>query len=102
MSLGIGHERVAAVVRHVQPLVTVGNPGISALHAVDQMAVPGAGGGPQPERSVNMYPGSVVMRQRNQLSERVEGADVEVASLQQDDGRSTRGFGEGLLQGSDR
>ena len=85
--LRIGDEGEAAVVGHVEPFVAVGGPRVGQLDAGQQVAVARAGVGPQAEGAVDVHPGAMAVRQRDQCGEVVVGADVQVAGLQQHDGR---------------
>ncbi len=57
----------------------------------------GAGGGPEAECAVDVDPGVVAVGYGNEGGEVVEGSEVEIAGLENDDGRSVR-CGEGLLK----
>src|SRR5262249_43167448 len=99
MRLRIGHERVATVEGRVEPLVTVAGPRVRQLHAPQQMPILRACCRPQTEGAIDVHPGAMLARNRNELGKGIEGADVEVAGLQQDD-RGSRQFAfEGLRQG---
>ena len=87
MRLGVGHKRVAAVIGHVEPLVTIGRPRISERDPLEQVAVHGARGHPQAERAIHVHPCPLRTGQRDQLCEPVVGADVQIASLHHDNGR---------------
>ena len=50
------------------------------------MAVLGARGGPQAERAIDMHPGAVATRDRDQIGKGIERPNVEIARLQQHDG----------------
>jgi hypothetical protein len=86
------HRRVrtdgeAAVVRHVEPLVPVTGPRVSQLDPFDQVGGPGRGGGPEPERPVDVHPRAVASRHLRRLGQRVARAGVDVPSLQAHDRR---------------
>ncbi len=77
------------VVRHVQPLVGVGRPGIGPVEARDAVAQPGRRGCPQPEGAVDVEPGVRSLAHGvDDLRQRIEGAGVHVAGLGADDRRA--------------
>src|SRR5207344_633888 len=65
----------------------VSRPRIRSLDTRDEVPVRGRGGSPKAERAVYMDPSTVVMRKINSVSDRVEGAAVDVPRLQADDHR---------------
>src|SRR5579872_3438764 len=81
------HEGVAAIEGNVEPFVPVGGPGIGLFHALDQVLVSRARGRPETESAVDVNPGAVAFRDRNQSAKIVERAGVDVARLQDDDRR---------------
>ena len=81
----VAHDRERAVVGHVEPLVGVERPGVGQLDAGGQVRAAGRGGGPEPERAVDVEPGAVLAADGGDLRERVEGARVHVAGLGADD-----------------
>src|SRR2546423_11490677 len=93
-------EHIAAVVRDVQPLVTVGSPRVGQLDAVTQMAQARAGGGPQAERPIDMNPGAVLLSGGTGGGEVVARARIDVARLQADH-RRTRASAQPPLEGGD-
>src|ERR1700738_1266532 len=71
--LRIANERQAAVVRHVEPFVRVGGPGIRLAGAGDEVPVAGAGRRPEAEGAVHVHPAcSVLAREPGDLRQRVE------------------------------
>ncbi len=88
---------VAGVVGDVEPLVAIGTPGVGLVAAAHEVMVSGAGGGPEAECALDVTQGVVTMGERNEGGEVVEGSEVEVARLKDDDGGGVR-CGEGLLQ----
>src|SRR5262249_62278853 len=87
MGVGIGHKCVAAVERRVQPFVTVIGPRVCELGATQEMPVLGAHCDPQAKCSINVYPCTMLVCDRDQLVEGIECADVEVSRLEKHDGR---------------
>ena len=62
------------------------------------MLVARAGGGPKTEGSVDVDPGVVFFCEGDEAGEVVEGADVYVAGLEDDDGGEGWGVFEGLAE----
>ena len=60
--LGIADEGHAAVVRHVEPLVGVGGPGVGLRRRLRPTGEPGAGRRPEPEGAVDMHPRALGVR----------------------------------------
>ena len=87
MRFGIRAENERGVVRDVQPLVRVRDPGIGALGAAHEVTELRTCRGPQPKRTVDVEPGPVVGARVGDLVEVVEGARVHLARLRADDGR---------------
>ena len=58
MRLRMRHEHQARIEREIQPLVSVGGPGIGALHAGKQASITRAGVDPQAEGAVDVDPGA--------------------------------------------
>ena len=81
----MGHERIAAIERNVQPLVAVGGPGVGLLRSSEQVPVCGARGGPQPERAIDVHPSSVPFGDGDQRGEILVHAGVDVAGLEMHD-----------------
>ena len=94
----VGDDRQPAVVRHVEPLVGVGGPGVGLLDAGDQVRTAGGRRGPEPEGAVHVHPGPGLLGERDGLREQVAGAGVHVAGLEADDRRPVRLLPEHLLQ----
>ena len=90
MGIRVGDKRVAAIERNVEPLVSVGGPGIGSFDSGDEMFVARACGGPETEGSVDVNPGVIFFRERNESFEIVHRADVYVAGLQENDCGSGR------------
>src|SRR6266852_7641212 len=55
MRCRVSDERIAAVIRHVQPLVTVCRPGVSEIDPLDQVAVFRSRGRPESESTINVH-----------------------------------------------
>jgi len=85
----IGNEGIAAVEGDIEPFVAVGDPGVGVFDAFEEVLESRTDGGPEAEGSVDVNPGVVSFCERNELREVVEGADVNVTGLKDDDG----GFG---------
>ena len=81
----VAHDRKAAIIRHLQPFVAVGDPGIGKLDAGGQMLQRWRGPRPQAERAIDMQPGVVRLGDRRDLGERIEVAGVDLARLGDDD-----------------
>ena len=86
MRLRVAHERIAAIVGNVEPLVSIGGPGVSGFYALSQVMKVGRGCGPSAEGSIYMDPGIALFGDRNQRGEVVVGPGVHISGLQQDDG----------------
>ena len=69
MRFRIGAEDECRVVGNVQPLVRVRDPGVRPLDAAQERPELRAGGGPEPERTVDVQPGAVLRRQVGDLAE---------------------------------
>ena len=78
------------VVGDVQPLVRVGRPRVGALDAGDEVAEPRRDGRPEPERTIDVQPGSRALDGVGDLQERIERARVHVPGLRADDRRPVR------------
>src|SRR5262249_24258637 len=87
MRIGIGDKCITAIERRVQPFVPVVGPRIRQLGATYQVTMLGARCYPQAERSINMYPCTVLVSDRDQLGEWIECANVKVTGLEDHDGR---------------
>src|SRR2546429_2673046 len=83
---GIAHDRDSRVVGHIQPLVTVDGPGIGGIGTVEQMRIIRGGCSPEPEGAIDMNPRACVSRPRTDLFRGIEGARVDIASLNTDEG----------------
>ena len=84
--LRVRHERVAAVVGNVEPLVSVGGPGIRELGAAEQVAQVGYGVTPEAHCAIDVHPCSGLLCQRDQLGKAIERAAVHIAGLKHHDG----------------
>ena len=80
--IAITAEDDAAVVGAVQSFVGVDRPGVRQFDAGGQMGRRLAGTRPQAKGAVNMYPGARFPRRLAKRLERVEGAAVDIARLQ--------------------
>ena len=85
-------EDERGVVRDVQPLVRVGDPGIRAFGAAHEVAQARARGRPQPEGAVDVQPRSVLSRGIGDLLEGVERPGVHLAGLRAHDRRRVDAF----------
>ena len=94
---GIGAERDAAVVGHVQPLVRVGRPGVRSLGSVDEVAELVARARPESERAVEVQPRPPRLAGVRDRVEVLERAGVHLAGLGDDDRRAVR-LGEDVGQ----
>jgi hypothetical protein len=83
----VGAEDQARVVRHVEPLVRVGGPGVSLLHAGYQRPKSRTGGSPQPEGAIDVDPYIAFVRQVTDLADLVDGSGVDIAHLGTNDRR---------------
>ncbi len=81
MGVGLGDERVAAVVGDVEPLMSVGGPGVGGFDAAGEAGVAGTGGSPESERAVNVDPRTVAARDGNESAEVIEAAGIHIACL---------------------
>ena len=91
---GVGHDGEPAVVGHVERLVGVGRPGVGCLVARREVPARRRGRGEEPERAVDVHPRAVLVGHLDRLGERVEGAGVHVAGLEQHDRRTVRSGSE--------
>ena len=83
----IPRDRHAAIVGHVQPLVTIGRPAIGPFHPGDQRGEALAGIGPQSEGAIDVDPCARRLRHRTQRREIIAGTDVEVTRIEDDNRR---------------
>src|SRR5690606_23451449 len=90
--------RDSTVVGYVEPLMGIHRDGIGLLDPGCEVAAALACARPKPEGPVYMHPGACRMGDRDQPLEIVEGADVQVASLQDHD-RGPGMIAEGIDQG---
>jgi hypothetical protein len=100
--LAVPDEDDPAVERDVQPLVRVGRPGVGLLRAAHQVRAGGAGGGPQPERAVDVHPGAGVASGGADVHERIDGPAVHVAGLRDHDRLAAAGQRRGERLGPHR
>src|SRR6202021_28014 len=89
---------IAGVEGDVEPFVAVGDPGVGVFDAIEEMLQVRACSGPETEGSVDVNPGSVFFCEGNEPCEVVEGADVNVTGLKDDDGGCGRRGFERLLE----
>ncbi len=75
------HERDAAVVRHVEPLVSIGRPRVGAFEPGDEVSSRRVGACPQAERGVDVEPPAALGQPVRDLVEGVECARVHLARL---------------------
>src|SRR6476469_8849130 len=75
-------EGESGVVRHVQPFVPVGGPGVSEFDPVDEMTGAGVGRGPEPERAIHLPPTPVLANRAGCRREVGAGPRVPVAGLE--------------------
>ena len=76
----------------------VRHPRIGVLHPREVGTIPGACRRPETEGAVDVHPGARGMGDRDQLREGIEGPNVEVARLEDDDGRHIRISAQGVVQ----
>src|SRR5436189_5540038 len=88
MGGGVGHRGDAAVVGHVEPLVTVGGPGVGTFKTLEQAATAWARGGPKPKGAVDVAPRVMRAADIDDVGDRVEGTGVHVTGLSAHDRRA--------------
>src|SRR5215208_3283385 len=93
----VSAEDETTVVRDVQPLVSVGGPGVGVLYTFREMPQGWARGRPESERPVYMDPSASLLGSGADSSEGVDSAGVHVARLGTHYG-PFRGLGEGVPQ----
>ena len=91
-SFRMADEREAAIVGDVQPLVSIGAPGVATGEAVHQVSRFRRGGGPESEGAVDMEPELSAQRMFGEGARGVEGSCVDVAGLEANDGGSGDGW----------
>ncbi len=91
MSVRVGDDGHCAVVGHVEPLVDVDRPRVGPLDPGGEVPGGRCGGGPQPERPVDVQPGAMVRARVGDRPEVVERASGDIARLRTDDRRSVVG-----------
>jgi hypothetical protein len=79
LQLRVSHEREAAVVGDVQPLVAVGDDRVCPLDSLDEMARAVREGGEETEGPVHVQPGAVTLREIGHRGQGVEVAGVHLA-----------------------
>ena len=90
MGARITHENEAAVEGDVEPLVAVGRPGVCLLDSGQEITKSRTDISPEAEGAVDMHPCAMLLRQRDERLEGIEGAGVELTRLQADQGGATR------------
>src|ERR1700677_3446223 len=88
----IRNESIAAVIRNVEPLMSISRPRIRRVDTGEQVPVRRAGCDPKAERSIDMYPCSESLRDGNENLKLVEGPNIQIACLQ-DYNRRRAGIG---------
>ena len=78
---GVADEGDAAVVRDVEPLVSVGRPGVGAVEPAHEPRAARVGTGPETERTVDVQPPGAGGQPVGNRVEGVEGAGVHLARL---------------------
>ena len=81
MRLRVAHDRDAAVVGHVEPLVRIRRPRIRKLDAVGDAAHVAARACPKAERAVDVQPRTALARHVGDRAQRIERTRVHVARL---------------------
>ena len=84
---GIAAEGNATVVRHIEPFVRVGRPGVGIPDTFDPMPQRWHRRCPQAERAINMHPGTRRPNGTADLANRIEYTRIDVAGLCTDDRR---------------
>src|SRR3954449_6425940 len=87
---GVPKEGESAVVRHVQPLVTIRDHRVRALHTGRQMADRGGEPREESESTVDVKPGAVLRREVGHSLYRVKIARVDLARVRDHDGRAVQ------------
>ena len=82
----MGHEGEPGVIRNVEPLVSIGRPGVGQFHPFQEVPVARTGGGPESKCAVHVHPGSLLLGHWNYRAVVVVASQVHIARLQQDNG----------------
>ena len=88
VNIGMRAERIAGVVRDVEPLVAVARPRVGQLDAAHELGRARARRGPEPERAVDVEPRPGAVGRGGRCGEVVTRAGVHVAGLRADDRRA--------------
>ena len=82
---GLAHKGHAGIVRNIQPLVTIGSPGVGFEETAQQMGSLRGSGRPQAEGAIDVDPGSRFPSTGTDLRGGIEGSRIHVARLNTDD-----------------
>ncbi len=81
MRFGVRDERISAVIRHIEPLMSVGDPGIRRSDASEEMTIGRTGIHPGSECAIDMCPRSTPMGDLDHHREWIERTDVQIACV---------------------
>src|ERR1700684_2098751 len=88
MRLRVRYKSIAAVIRNIEPLMSISRPRVRGLDTGQQVPVRRTGRNPQAECAVDMNPCSVSLSERDENLKWVECPDIQIAGLQDHDRRS--------------
>lgn len=98
---GVPDEGEAGVVGHIEPLVSIGYPGVSLLDPSEQGPIAAADRCPQAKRTVDMHPSAPTVGKLAGDVKRIECPGVDISGLQAEDRWSIAGLGELPLKRSE-
>jgi len=85
MRFRVRNKSVATVIGNVEPLMSIGRPGVCCAGTGQQVPVRRAGRNPQAECSIDMNPCLVAFRDRYENLKPVECSNIQIAGLQHHD-----------------
>lgn len=82
MSLKIPHDGVTAIIRCLQPFVTVARPGVCLVDTFCMILCLGTGSRPEAECAIDMDPGGSLMSNVGDLADRIDRTRVDLSCLE--------------------
>src|SRR5687768_13931719 len=92
MCIRISNESKTTIKGNVEPLVSIRGPRVAQLQPAHEMSAPFARRRPQSERTIDVYPRAILLRDRDQRFKLVIRTRVDITRLQKDDRRRAGRF----------